>query len=370
MPMNTKNPTTYFDTPALLAYYDTHKRFFSWRQQPEPYYIWLTEIMSQQTRMEVVEQRFASFIQELPDVASLATAPEDVYLKLWEGLGYYSRVRNLHKCAQVLMEEYQGRFPSTAKELEKLPGIGPYTAAAISSVVNGEPVPAIDGNLLRVFSRFTCYGENILASPAKKAATTFFQQVIAPHRPGDFNQARMDLGATICLANTQPLCHQCPLKEGCQAEKTGNPTAYPYRPKPQKRRIEKKTVLVIHFAQGVLLRKRPPKGLLAGLYEFPHLEGHVSRKEALETVESYGFTPLRIQALPPSKHLFSHIEWQLEGYEIFTDAWTEFSATAPRVPGDAGAPANQLFLADANALVSTWSIPSAFGAYRDHLLGR
>ena len=194
----------------LLDWYDKEGRTLPWRTDPSPYHVWISEIMLQQTRVEAVKGYYERFLRALPDIASLAEAPEDLYLKLWEGLGYYSRVRNLHKAACVIMEEHGGCMPETAAELRKLPGIGPYTSAAIASIAFGERIPAIDGNLLRVFARMTAWQENIKTPASASRAGDYFSGIMPADRPGDFNQALMDLGAMICLPGGLPRCEECP----------------------------------------------------------------------------------------------------------------------------------------------------------------
>lgn len=415
---NAGKPNTLPDETAqvssLLQWYEENRRILPWREDPTPYHVWISEIMLQQTRVEAVKGYYARFLESLPDIATLATADEDTYLKLWEGLGYYSRVRNLHKAAVVLMEDYGGQMPASAADLRKLPGIGPYTAAAISSIAFGEPAPAIDGNLLRVFARLTCYEDSILTPKARKDAEAYFGPLIkqsvnyknpagesasgsapahgsnAPahdsNGPGAFNQALMDLGATVCLPNTAPLCEQCPLAAFCRAHAEGRETELPNRPAKAKRTIEDMTVFLIRFKGGILLRKRPDTGLLASLYEFPNMPGHLKKADALRTVEEMGFGPLRIRKLPPAKHIFTHKEWHMTAWEVFADEWTAFDRTAPErrspeepAPQNSGAatdtkkePADdgRLFIADIDAIENVWSIPSAFAAYRDYLLGR
>ena len=393
---------------CLLLWYEKNRRILPWREDPTPYHVWISEIMLQQTRVEAVKGYYARFLESLPDIAALAAADEDTYLKLWEGLGYYSRVRNLHKAAVVLMEDYGGQMPASAADLRKLPGIGPYTAAAISSIAFGEPVPAIDGNLLRVFARLTCYEDSILTPQARKDAEAFFGPLIelanAEHlgddlvtfdaSPGAFNQALMDLGATICLPNAAPLCDKCPLAAFCRAHAEGREMELPNRPAKAQRTIEDMTVFLIRFKGGILLRKRPDTGLLASLYEFPNVPGHLKKADALRTVEEMGFGPLRIKKLPPAKHIFTHKEWHMTAWEVFADEWTAFDRTAPErrtaedpapvqgaaAPADSvSAPADtqkeaaddgRLFIADIDAIRDVWSVPSAFAAYRDYLTGR
>ena len=283
---------------SLLAWYNAHRRHLPWREDPTPYHVWLSEIMLQQTRVEAVRDYYARFLHTLPTIDALAAADEDVYLKLWEGLGYYSRVRNLHKAAVQIVTEHGGQMPRSSRDLQKLAGIGPYTSAAIASICFGERIPALDGNLLRVFARMTGYEENIKTDAAKKAARDWYLQVFPPenkgklkgsviatdgaasgpldtlseNRCGDMNQALMDLGATICLPNGQPLCETCPWAEHCVAHRNGREIDLPVVPAKKQRRIDQKTVFLIYYDQKLALRKRPDRGLLAGLYEFPNTE--------------------------------------------------------------------------------------------------
>lgn len=347
----------------LLAWYDQNRRILPWREDPTPYHVWLSEIMLQQTRVEAVRSYYERFLTVLPDIRALAEAPEDQYLKLWEGLGYYSRVRNLHKAAQVIVTEHEGKMPAEYNALCKLPGIGPYTAAAIASIAFGEPVPAIDGNLLRVFARLSFYEENILAPAASKAAWAFYEERIHRERPGEFNQALMDLGALICLPNRTPLCDQCPLQDACSAHALGRETEVPFRPAKKKRQIEKMTVLLIHYRDHILLHKRSASGLLAGLYEFPNTSGWLTREEALREVEALGLESVRIRKLPAARHIFSHKEWHMHGYQVFAGDWQAAEE-------EAGLAVRDLFLASTEEIETVWSIPSAFRAYTDIALGR
>ncbi|MDO5491064.1 MAG: A/G-specific adenine glycosylase, partial [Bacillota bacterium] len=301
----TKNPTTDLE-PArqLLRWYDENRRDLPWRREPSPYHVWLSEIMLQQTRVEAVRGYYARFLERLPDIPSLAQAEEDVYLKLWEGLGYYSRVRNLHRAAVQITEERGGRIPRTAKELLSLPGIGPYTAAAIASICFGERIPAIDGNLLRIFARMTGFDQDIKSSAAKKEAAAYFDGLFPDDRPGDVNQALMDLGATVCLPRGTPLCGNCPWRSRCAAHRNGTEEQFPFTGSKKPRTIEEKTVFLIYYDQQLVLRKRSETGLLAGLYEFPNTPGTLSRAKATTYLRDLGFDALRMQALPPARHIF------------------------------------------------------------------
>lgn len=306
----------------LLTWYDQSQRTLPWRfRQGEPvsaYKVWLSEIMLQQTRVETVIPYFERFLNALPEPAALAAATEDEVLKLWEGLGYYRRARYLHQAAKVLERDYNGEFPRAAQELRALPGIGDYTSAAIASIAFGEPVPAVDGNVLRIFSRLTGYHGEITAGAAKKAADQFFQKLIDPARPGDFNQALMDLGSLVCLPKGTVRCADCPWQTGCLAYATDQVENLPVRAQKKPRRQERKTVLVIHVADAVLIQERPQRGLLSGLYEFPTLDGHYPQARLQSWLREVGLFPsvASIQVLPRKRHLFSHLEWVMIGYDI------------------------------------------------------
>ncbi|PKK38901.1 A/G-specific adenine glycosylase [Clostridiaceae bacterium JG1575] len=305
----------------LLAYYDAHARILPFRVHPVPYHIWISEIMLQQTRMDTVLPYFERFIKKLPSVADLALVDDEVLMKLWEGLGYYSRARNLKRAAQAMMERNHGVLPQTARELEKLPGIGPYTAGAIASIAFGEPVPAIDGNVIRVFSRLYAYDGPTHNVKGKAHLQQLVAQVMPKDRPGDFNQAIMDLGSAICLPNGAPRCEVCPLKTDCLAVQKGNPLDYPVLAPKKQRRIEEWTVLLLlgHDEEGneaIILETRPPKGLLAGLNQFPMLLGHCTEKQLRDWLKDQGLVATHACPLPPSRHQFSHVEWRMQGYLV------------------------------------------------------
>ena len=353
----------------LLSWYDANRRSLPWRDDPSPYHVWLSEIMLQQTRVEAVKSYYARFLSELPDIASLAAAGEDLYMKLWEGLGYYSRVRNLHAGAVMVTEQYGGQMPQTASELQKIPGIGSYTSAAIASIAFGECIPAIDGNLLRIFARLTCYPESIREEKAKKAAAEYFRSRMAcstADRPGDFNQALMDLGSAVCLPNLVPLCEACPLRSFCSAHAAGQTTEYPLMPEKKARKVELLTIFLIHDKDRIALRKRPARGLLAGLYEYPHVPGHLTQKEALAAVRDLGFSALRIRPLPAAKHIFTHKEWHMTGYEILSDELTE-SGAGLREPEQSIRP-GEIFLASISEIRDVYALPSAFAVYTERVI--
>lgn len=337
-------------TGALLAWYRANKRILPWRDKNNAYYTWVSEIMLQQTRVEAVKPYFTRFITELPDIPALAECREEKLLKLWEGLGYYSRVRNMQQAAIQMTEEYNGKLPESFSQLLSLKGIGRYTAGAIASIAYGIPVPAVDGNVLRVVTRITENSEDIMKPSLRKKIEADLQEIIPQDHPGDFNQAMMELGAVICVPNGQPKCEECPVKDFCQARLHGTTDKYPVKAPKKSRTVENRTVLVIQDGERTAIRKRPSKGLLAGLYELPNRPGHLSREEALEYAESLELEPLYIQKLPEAKHIFSHIEWRMTGYLIRVA-----SLERTREP--------EILFVEKNESDKEYAIPSAFGAY-------
>ena len=255
-------------TEPLLQWYRRNRRELPWRQNPTPYRVWVSEIMLQQTRIEAARGYFERFMAALPDVFALAEASEETVLKLWEGLGYYSRARNLHKTAKRIVSDYGGHFPETAAELRKLPGIGDYTAGAIASIAFDQKESAVDGNVLRVYSRLERCGENIGDAKLKKRVGEELRAIYPECGCGDFTSALMELGETVCLPG-MPRCLLCPLREVCAAHAAGEETLYPVMPEKKKRRIERRNVLLYIKGDRVALRKRPETGLLAGLWEYP-----------------------------------------------------------------------------------------------------
>ena len=388
--MNEKNINKLIDKPnrndpraeALLDWYATHRRSLPWRDDPTPYHVWLSEIMLQQTRVEAVRGYYDRFLTALPDISTLAKAGEDTCLKLWEGLGYYSRVRNLRKAAIQIMTEHGGCMPRTSSDLQKLAGIGPYTSAAIASICFGERIPAIDGNLLRVFARMTGYDQDIKSDAAKRAAQKWYLEIFpagidaAAPRPadssasnpcGDMNQALMDLGATICLPNGQPLCGECPWAENCRARADGRQQELPVTTAKKARPVTEKTVFLIYFDQKIALRKRPARGLLAGLYEFPNTDGKLSRTDAAAYLQTLGFSPVRMRRLPAAKHIFTHREWHMIGWEVLADECAEFAANRTGSTDNSAEAPQAVFLASAKELDEIYTIPSAFARYQKEI---
>ena len=338
----------------LLSWYRKTKRSLPWREQRNPYYIWVSEIMLQQTRVEAVKPYFRRFIRELPDVEALARCPEEKLLKLWEGLGYYNRARNMQKAARLMVEQHGGALPEDLQELKKLPGIGSYTAGAVASIAYRIPAPAVDGNVLRVLARLRRDGRDMQKQSVRGSVEADLAAILPQKDPGEFNQALMELGAMVCVPGGAAKCGECPLSGCCQAHRAGQELAYPVKPEKKPRKIQDRTVLVIRDGERVVLRKRPARGLLAGMYEFPNMEGHLSSEEALRWTEEAGLTPLHIQRLTDAKHIFSHVEWHMTGYAVRV-ASLEAAGTGP------------LILAEIQEARKKYPVPSAFSAYAEYI---
>lgn len=303
----------------LVKWYRNRKRDLPWRTDVTAYKVWVSEIMLQQTRVEAVKPYYARFLNAFPTIADLADAKEDLLLKMWEGLGYYNRVRNMQKAAQQVMIDYEGEFPNTYEEIRGLTGIGNYTAGAIASFAFGIPKPAVDGNVLRVISRLTASYEDIMKASVRECVEEELEDLIPADAASDFNQGLIELGAIVCVPNGAPKCSECPLAHLCKAHEKGIELKLPVKSKAKERRIEKKTVFIFQDGDHVAIKKRPTKGLLAGLYELPNIEGHLTEEEALCYSKQIGLSPLRIQKLEDGKHIFSHVEWQMTGYRIRVD---------------------------------------------------
>lgn len=342
----------------LLIWYDKNKRILPWREEPTPYRIWVSEIMLQQTRVEAVKPYFERFMKALPNINALAECTEEELLKLWEGLGYYNRARNLQYAARQIMENYGGRMPDTYEELLKLKGIGSYTAGAVASIAYNRAVPAVDGNVLRVVSRLR-KDDRLAGNPEMKAGVERDLMDVMPlDRPGDFNQALMELGACICIPNGAPLCQSCPLEFMCMAHRDKAETQYPKKSAKKPRKVEEKTILVICSKDRTVIRKRPEGGLLAGMYEFPSIAGFRSDKEVVAYLAKSGIRVLRIQPLEDAKHIFTHREWHMKGYMIRVD---ELESACPQ------GPAKDWIYVEPQETKAGYPIPSAFAAYMKYL---
>ncbi len=350
VPVVLEDESLYQMPEPLIRWYQENKRSLPWRDIQDPYRIWVSEIMLQQTRVEAVKPYYERFLRELPDVKALAEAEEDKLLKLWEGLGYYNRVRNMQKAAQEIMVEHNGEFPCTFEDIRRLTGIGNYTAGAIGSFAFGIPKPAVDGNVLRVVSRVTENYDDIMKQSVRTSMEQALENVMPKEQAGDFNQGLIELGAIVCVPNGAPKCEVCPLSGLCRAYQKGVQEKLPVKSKAKGRRIEKKTILILKDGETVAIRKRGKKGLLAGLYEFPNLEGHLSEDEVIAYCKEIGLSPLRIKKLAPAKHIFSHIEWEMIGYHIRVDE-LEKSCT------------EKMLFVQWDELKEEYAMPSAFEAY-------
>lgn len=337
----------------LVQWFREKKRDLPWRKDISPYRVWVSEIMLQQTRVEAVKAYFERFMKELPTVETLAYAEEDRLLKLWEGLGYYNRVRNMQKAAIQIMEEHQGVFPKTYEEIHALKGIGDYTAGAICSFAYGIPKPAVDGNVLRVVSRLLADDSDIAKASVKKQMEEKIQEIIPSDAASDFNQGLIELGAIVCVPNGEPKCKECPLLHLCRAKANAIEQQLPVKTKAKERRIEKRTVFILKDANAIAIKKRPEKGLLAGLYELPNVEGSLTRKQVIAYCNSIGLSPLHIEKVEDAKHIFSHVEWHMTGYVIKVD---ELEKNCNE----------DLLFVQRKELEKVYSIPSAFEKFRKY----
>ncbi len=334
----------------LVAWYREHRRDLPWREHPDAYRVWVSEIMLQQTRVEAVKPYYDRFLEAFPDVEALAAAEEDKLMKMWEGLGYYNRVRNMQKAARQIMTEHDGQFPCEYDEILKLSGIGNYTAGAISSFAYGIAKPAVDGNVLRVVSRLLASDSDIMKASTRTQIENIIEEVIPADAAADFNQGLIELGAIVCVPNGEPKCEICPVAHLCKAKEQNIQMELPVKTKAKARRIEKRTVLIFRDNETIAIRKRPAKGLLAGLYELPNVEGHLTRKEVIEYGKMIGLTPIRVKKLVSAKHIFSHVEWHMIGYEVLVDELEKNCS-------------EKMIFAGREEIDQKYSIPSAFEAY-------
>lgn len=336
-------------TLPLLMWYREHARVLPWRSEPTPYRVWVSEIMLQQTRVAAVLGYYQRFMEALPTVADLAAVPEDELMKLWQGLGYYSRARNLQKAARQIMEEHGGVFPSEYKDIRALSGVGDYTAGAISSIAFGLPAPAVDGNVLRVVARITGDDGDITTPVMKKRVTAMLEEVIPVDAPGEYNQGLMELGATVCLPNGAPLCGQCPARAFCRAYLEHRTEELPVKAAKKARRVEERLVYLIFHENWVALRRREKKGLLAGLWEYPN---ELADSTALE---QWGIVERERHPAGIGKHIFTHIEWHMRAvaveaeYSDLPEGWV---------------------WADRQELLYRYAVPNAFRAFESRVLER
>ena len=342
----------------LSAWYQMHKRDLPWRKDTDPYHVWISEIMLQQTRVEAVKNYYARFLNTLPDINTLSTCPEEILLKLWEGLGYYNRVRNMQKAARIIVAEYQGKFPADYDKIRSLPGIGDYTAGAICSICFKMPTPAVDGNVLRVMARIQENFRNILDLKLKSELTAQLAKIYTPENSNVLTQSLMELGAMVCIPNGTPLCESCPLKHLCMAHQNQSTSLLPVRIKKQKRRIEKKTVFILLSQQPgqehpeIAIRKRPDSGLLASLWELPNTENFLTPEEAISQCSSWNVKPKELLKIIEKKHVFTHITWEMQGVFLFCEH----------------AKQDHLTWADTDELKTKYSLPTAFRIFLEENL--
>ena len=324
---------------ALLPWYRENRRDLPWRQDSEPYHVWLSEIMLQQTRVEAVKGYYARFLDGVPTIEALAQCDDDLLHKLWEGLGYYSRVRNLKKAAIQIMEQHGGIFPQEYEKIRSLPGIGDYTAGAVSSICFGKPRAAVDGNVLRVISRLT-EDTTPIDLPAQKKAVTAALESVYPLEAGEFTQALMELGATLCGPNWAPKCGACPCRSFCGGALHGTAQQFPVRLPKRGKKEEEKTVFILSCDGRYALEKRPETGLLAGLWQFPNVPGKLETAAALEAAQQMGVHPREITKQIERKHIFTHIIWQMRGIylEVAEETKTYTWLTADQIDQTAALP--------------------------------
>ena len=333
----------------LLSWYAQNKRDLPWRHTKDPYAIWLSEIMLQQTRCEAVKPYYHRFLESLPTVQDLAEVEEEKLLKLWEGLGYYSRARNLKKAAMQIVQQHDSSLPASYQELLALTGIGQYTAGAIASIAFDIPVPAVDGNVLRLVARLTNDHRDITSPAFKAEITEQIAGILPKEQPGDFNQALIELGATLCGPGHSPLCGGCPLALHCKALPAGTTDLLPIKKKQKERKILPRTLVILKKDGQTALGKRPEKGLLAGMYEIPAFEEHLDQARCQDKLEKLGYTVLQMEKLPDAKHIFSHLEWHMQAYLVTVEGPNAHTFYPPEQ-------------------LKTLPLPGAFAAYRQYVL--
>lgn len=301
--------------PILTQWFVRHQKDLPWRLDPSPYHVWISETMLQQTRIETVIPYYLRFIRELPSVRALAEVDDDRLMKLWQGLGYYSRARNLKKAAGLVVDLYAGELPREPEKLRRLPGIGDYTAGAIASLAFGEPEPAVDGNVLRVVMRLIACGEDVTRQRTKKEVADRLRAIYPSGAEASaLTQGLMELGETVCLPNGQPKCADCPLNGRCRAYAENEVCRYPVRAPKKGRRVEERTVFLPVCGDRYALRRREDGGLLANLWEFPNVEGLLSAEDALQACRKMGLCAASVAPCGGAKHIFTHVEWHMTGY--------------------------------------------------------
>lgn len=330
----------------LLYWYQANARVLPWRSDPTPYHVWISEIMLQQTRVEAVISYYERFLSCLPDVASLAAVDDDLLMKLWEGLGYYSRARNLKKAANVVTAHYDGVLPSSVGELLSLPGIGPYTAGAIASIAYNLPEPAVDGNVIRVLTRLLADSTPTSDPALVRSLSAQLRPLYPPEQCRAFTQALMEIGAVVCIPNGAPHCDRCPVAFACRAFANGNPASYPVKAAKKPRKIVPRTVLLLRCGDRLAIRRREEKGLLHGLWELPAMEGYASEDAVGSYLASLGISAASVVPFVEAKHVFTHLEWHMHSFEIAIST-----------------PSDRFVWASPAELRTLYALPSAFRAF-------
>lgn len=306
----TTSPLELLPVP-LLEWFGEHARVLPWRSDPTPYHVWVSEIMLQQTRVAAVLDYYKRFMSAVPTVADLACLPEEHLMKLWQGLGYYNRARNLQKAARQIMDRFGGVFPNNYEDIRSLAGVGDYTAGAIASIAFGLPVPAVDGNVLRVVSRVNGDDSDITLTTTKNRVRAQLERIIPVQEASRFNQGMMELGATVCLPNGAPLCDQCPARDFCRAHLEDRTSSLPVKAPKKERRVEERVVFLIFHEGQVALRQRAKKGLLAGLWEFPN-----EPAPAMSALSQWNVQARDMSLAGTGRHIFTHIEWHMTAYTV------------------------------------------------------
>lgn len=326
----------------LLKWYGEHARKLPWREDRNPYRVWISEIMLQQTRVEAVITYYNRFLEAFPTIWDLARCDDEQLMKLWEGLGYYSRARNLKKAAQVICGDYQGRFPAEFDMVVKLPGIGTYTAGAVCSIAFNKATAAVDGNVLRVITRLTADSTDIMNNSFREEIKRNLEAVYPEGRCGDFTQSLMELGATVCVPNGVPKCGECPLKELCLAYRENRQKEFPVKKKKAERKIVEKTVFLLCSSGYIALNRRDRDGLLGGMWEFPNIDETYSREGVREWLSKQGISGAEIGEPFEKKHIFTHVEWHMKCYVVQCDSMessTGFTwVTREQLEGDIALP--------------------------------
>lgn len=327
---------------TLLPWYKQNARALPWRQDTQPYHVWISEIMLQQTRVEAVWTYYLRFLEQLPDIHALAEAPESQLFKLWEGLGYYNRARNLQKAARVIETQYNGHFPTQYEDIRALPGIGPYTAGAIASICFNQPYAAVDGNVLRIITRMTENDAPIDCMQTKTEIAAQLEKVYPQNDCGQFTQALMELGATVCTPKS-PKCTVCPASDFCRAYAHGTVLLYPFKQPKKDKRFEERTVFLLQYEDKYAITKRTESGLLSGLWQLPNVPRKMDAHQAWHTADTFGVQPMELYQQLHRNHIFTHIKWQMTCYHI----------RCAHAPSD-------FTWATAQEIQSTYALPTAF----------